>query len=146
MVPWQVPGNGYIAFASTGKRRAPHLPHISTPLLLAHPNYEEVRRRRRYGSPLRCSHARPLRVGGYEHYDRQLHRAIQATNPLLTPNGKRINCVVKQDILLRLLQNFMNDPNGLFQDAEGTYHMYYQCTLACLSYAVPSLTFRNLLR
>ena len=22
---------------------------------------------------------------------------------------------------------FMNDPNGLFIDAEGTYHLYYQC-------------------
>lgn len=25
-------------------------------------------------------------------------------------------------------QNFMNDPNGLFKDAEGVYHVYYQCT------------------
>ena len=25
-------------------------------------------------------------------------------------------------------QNFMNDPNGLFVDANGTYHLYYQCT------------------
>jgi hypothetical protein len=22
---------------------------------------------------------------------------------------------------------FMNDPNGMFIDAEGTYHLYYQC-------------------
>lgn len=22
---------------------------------------------------------------------------------------------------------FMNDPNGLFRDANGTYHLYYQC-------------------
>lgn len=26
-------------------------------------------------------------------------------------------------------QNFMNDPNGLFKDAEGVYHVYYQCNL-----------------
>ena len=25
-------------------------------------------------------------------------------------------------------QGFMNDPNGLFVDANGTYHLYYQCT------------------
>jgi len=24
-------------------------------------------------------------------------------------------------------QNFMNDPNGMFLDANGTYHLYYQC-------------------
>lgn len=24
-------------------------------------------------------------------------------------------------------QNFMNDPNGLFRDADGVYHVYYQC-------------------
>ena len=23
--------------------------------------------------------------------------------------------------------NFMNDPNGMFVDAEGTWHLYYQC-------------------
>jgi beta-fructofuranosidase len=23
---------------------------------------------------------------------------------------------------------FMNDPNGMFVDANGTYHLYYQCT------------------
>ncbi len=23
--------------------------------------------------------------------------------------------------------NFMNDPNGMFFDAEGVYHLYYQC-------------------
>ena len=23
--------------------------------------------------------------------------------------------------------NFMNDPNGMFVDAEGVYHLYYQC-------------------
>lgn len=22
---------------------------------------------------------------------------------------------------------FMNDPNGMFRDANGTYHLYYQC-------------------
>lgn len=24
---------------------------------------------------------------------------------------------------------FMNDPNGMFLDANGTYHLYYQCAL-----------------
>lgn len=24
-------------------------------------------------------------------------------------------------------QNFMNDPNGLFRDADGLWHIYYQC-------------------
>ena len=24
-------------------------------------------------------------------------------------------------------QNFMNDPNGLFRAADGTWHLYYQC-------------------
>ena len=24
--------------------------------------------------------------------------------------------------------NFMNDPNGLFRDDNGTWHLYYQCT------------------
>lgn len=24
---------------------------------------------------------------------------------------------------------FMNDPNGMFLDANGTYHLYYQCVL-----------------
>ena len=23
--------------------------------------------------------------------------------------------------------NFLNDPNGMFVDAEGVYHLYYQC-------------------
>lgn len=25
--------------------------------------------------------------------------------------------------------NFMNDPNGCFVDANGTWHLYYQCML-----------------
>jgi beta-fructofuranosidase len=24
-------------------------------------------------------------------------------------------------------QGFMNDPNGMFKDADGVYHLYYQC-------------------
>jgi len=24
-------------------------------------------------------------------------------------------------------RNFMNDPNGMFMDSDGTYHLYYQC-------------------
>jgi beta-fructofuranosidase len=26
-------------------------------------------------------------------------------------------------------QKFMNDPNGCFLDANGTWHLYYQCEL-----------------
>lgn len=26
-------------------------------------------------------------------------------------------------------QGFMNDPNGMFLGADGTYHLYYQCGL-----------------
>lgn len=25
--------------------------------------------------------------------------------------------------------NFMNDPNGMFVDANGTWHLYYQCMI-----------------
>lgn len=34
-------------------------------------------------------------------------------------------------------QNFMNDPNGLFVDANGTWHLYYQCTLIRLLFFWP---------
>jgi beta-fructofuranosidase len=32
-------------------------------------------------------------------------------------------------------QGFMNDPNGMFVDENGTYHLYYQCKNACDSFA-----------
>ena len=30
--------------------------------------------------------------------------------------------------------NFMNDPNGMFVDADGVYHLYYQCRQALITY------------
>jgi beta-fructofuranosidase len=30
-------------------------------------------------------------------------------------------------------QGFMNDPNGMFVDENGTYHLYYQCTFVLFS-------------
>jgi len=33
----------------------------------------------------------------------------------------------------------MNDPNGMFVDAEGLYHLYYQCQLHQLSLLVQML-------
>jgi sucrose-6-phosphate hydrolase SacC (GH32 family) len=31
-------------------------------------------------------------------------------------------------------QNFMNDPNGLFRDADGLWHIYYQCMFLFTEY------------
>lgn len=28
-------------------------------------------------------------------------------------------------------KGFMNDPNGMFVDASGLYHLYYQCSVSC---------------
>ena len=30
-------------------------------------------------------------------------------------------------------KGFMNDPNGMFLDADGLYHLYYQCTASGVS-------------
>jgi len=31
-------------------------------------------------------------------------------------------------------KGFMNDPNGMFIDAEGVYHLYYQCNIQAVVY------------
>jgi len=37
----------------------------------------------------------------------------------------------------------MNDPNGMFVDAEGVYHLYYQCMLPQLDFPICAMLVTN---
>lgn len=64
---------------------------------------------------------------------RGLQRRVQAAGALFTPSGKSTRCASYSCRATDLAsQHFMNDPNGMFLDANGTYHLYYQCKVAIL--------------
>jgi len=52
---------------------------------------------------------------------------VEPTVPTGTPIPGNYTGALRPQIHFSPPQNFMNDPNGMFLDANGTYHLYYQC-------------------
>lgn len=44
-----------------------------------------------------------------------------------TPPKVSMATITSCSLLTQKLKNWMNDPNGLHVDANGMYHLYYQC-------------------
>jgi beta-fructofuranosidase len=57
--------------------------------------------------------------------------AQTATLSVSVPTGSPVpghyNGVLRPQVHYSPPQYFMNDPNGMFLDANGTWHLYYQC-------------------
>lgn len=58
---------------------------------------------------------------------------VQASVPTGVPVAGDYSGALRPQIHFSPPQHFMNDPNGMFMDAEGTYHLYYQCKSASWS-------------
>jgi beta-fructofuranosidase len=54
---------------------------------------------------------------------------VEPTVPTGTPVVGNYTGALRPQIHFSPPTNFMNDPNGMFLDAEGVYHLYYQCKL-----------------
>lgn len=54
---------------------------------------------------------------------------VESSVPTGTPIPGNYTGALRPQIHFSPPQNFMNDPNGMFLDANGTYHLYYQCKL-----------------
>ena len=56
------------------------------------------------------------------------------TQEISVPKGVPINGsymgALRPQIHFSPPRKFMNDPNGMFRDAKGIWHLYYQCELA----------------
>jgi beta-fructofuranosidase len=52
---------------------------------------------------------------------------VQPNVPTGRPVVGNYSGALRPQIHFSPLRNFMNDPNGMFLDANGTYHLYYQC-------------------
>lgn len=52
---------------------------------------------------------------------------VQSTVPTGTPVPGNYTGSLRPQIHYSPPQNFMNDPNGMFVDSNGTWHLYYQC-------------------
>lgn len=52
---------------------------------------------------------------------------VESTVPTGTPIAGNYSGPLRPQIHFSPPQHFMNDPNGMFVDASGTYHLYYQC-------------------
>jgi len=52
---------------------------------------------------------------------------VEPTVPTGIPVPGNYTGALRPQIHFSPPQNFMNDPNGMFLDANGTYHLYYQC-------------------
>lgn len=52
---------------------------------------------------------------------------IESTVPTGTPIPGNYTGSLRPQIHFSPPQNFMNDPNGMFLDADGVWHLYYQC-------------------
>ena len=57
---------------------------------------------------------------------------VETTVPTGTPIAGDYSGALRPQIHFSPPQHFMNDPNGMFLDASGTYHLYYQCKTASL--------------
>ena len=52
---------------------------------------------------------------------------VEPTVPTGTPIAGNYTGPYRPQIHFSPPKGFMNDPNGLFVDANGLYHLYYQC-------------------
>jgi len=52
---------------------------------------------------------------------------VQPKVPIGTPLPGNYSGALRPQVHFSPPRNFMNDPNGMFLDADGTYHLYYQC-------------------
>ncbi len=52
---------------------------------------------------------------------------VETAVPTGTPIPGDYTGALRPQIHFSPPQHFMNDPNGMFLDASGTYHLYYQC-------------------
>ena len=52
---------------------------------------------------------------------------IEKNVPTGVPVVGKYNGPLRPQIHFSPPKGFMNDPNGMFVDFEGTYHLYYQC-------------------
>jgi len=52
---------------------------------------------------------------------------VETNVPTGTPIPGDYSGALRPQIHFSPPQHFMNDPNGMFVDASGTYHLYYQC-------------------
>jgi beta-fructofuranosidase len=57
----------------------------------------------------------------------QASSAFDAGVPTSTPVPGNYAGSLRPQIHFSPPKNFMNDPNGCFRDANGTWHLYYQC-------------------
>ena len=53
--------------------------------------------------------------------------ASPSTVPTGVPVAANYTGSLRPQVHFSVPQNFMNDPNGLFRAADGTWHLYYQC-------------------
>jgi beta-fructofuranosidase len=58
---------------------------------------------------------------------------VEPTVPTGTPVPGNYSGPLRPQIHFSPPTQFMNDPNGMFVDAEGVYHLYYQCTQSSLT-------------
>jgi sucrose-6-phosphate hydrolase SacC (GH32 family) len=70
----------------------------------------------------------------------------QTTTPVSMPTGTPVpgyyNGYLRPQIHFSPPKYFMNDPNGMFLDASGTWHLYYQCRQA---FVVPTEMWSSLI-
>jgi beta-fructofuranosidase len=57
----------------------------------------------------------------------QTSSAFDSGVPTGTPVPGNYSGSLRPQIHFSPPKNFMNDPNGCFRDANGTWHLYYQC-------------------
>lgn len=57
---------------------------------------------------------------------------VESTIPTGTPVPGNYTGSLRPQIHFSPPQNFMNDPNGMFVDSNGTWHLYYQCEFTSL--------------
>lgn len=61
---------------------------------------------------------------------------VEAGIPTGVPIAGNYTGALRPQIHFSPPKGFMNDPNGMFLDAEGLYHLYYQCE----TFHLPALT------
>jgi beta-fructofuranosidase len=54
--------------------------------------------------------------------------SIEAGTPNGAPIAGNYTGPLRPQVHFSPPKGFMNDPNGMFLDADGLYHLYYQCT------------------
>lgn len=73
----------------------------------------------------RASVARFLAIGYI--YSALAQDASPSPVPTGVPVAANYTGSLRPQVHFSVPQNFMNDPNGLFRAADGTWHLYYQC-------------------